>query len=114
MAEGGGRWALSLAEALALPVPAGRRSALALAHGTMSVRFYAPAGRDEQTPHDQDEIYVVARGRGRFLRAGDRVPFAPGTVLFVPAGVEHRFEDFTDDFATWVVFWGPDGGEGDG
>jgi hypothetical protein len=33
-------------------------------------------------------------------------------MLFVPAGVEHRFEDFSDDFAVWVVFWGPDGGEG--
>jgi hypothetical protein len=32
-------------------------------------------------------------------------------VLFVPAGHEHRFEDFTPDFATWVIFYGPDGGE---
>jgi len=32
-------------------------------------------------------------------------------VIFVEAGVEHRFEDFTDDFETWVVFWGPQGGE---
>jgi uncharacterized protein YjlB len=32
-------------------------------------------------------------------------------VLFVPAGTTHRFEDFSADFATWVVFWGPQGGE---
>jgi len=32
-------------------------------------------------------------------------------VLFVPARVEHRFEEFSDDFATWVIFWGPKGGE---
>lgn len=36
---------------------------------------------------------------------------APGDFLFVPAGVEHRFEEFTDDLAVWVVFYGPDGGE---
>jgi hypothetical protein len=35
-------------------------------------------------------------------------------VFFTPAGWVHRFEDFSDDFATWVVFWGPKGGEADG
>lgn len=35
----------------------------------------------------------------------------PGDLLFVPAGVEHRFGPFTDDFATWVLFYGPEGGE---
>jgi hypothetical protein len=32
-------------------------------------------------------------------------------VLFVPASVEHRFEDFTDDLVVWVVFYGQEGGE---
>ena len=50
-------------------------------------------------------------GSGTFVLDGHRHPFAPGTALFVPAGVVHRFEDFTPDFVTWVVFWGPDGGE---
>jgi hypothetical protein len=40
-----------------------------------------------------------------------RVPFGPGDVLFAAAHVEHRFEGFSDDFATWVVFYGPPGGE---
>jgi hypothetical protein len=31
--------------------------------------------------------------------------------MFVAAGVEHRFEDFTDDLAVWVMFYGPEGGE---
>lgn len=31
--------------------------------------------------------------------------------MFVPAGMTHRFEDFSADFVTWVVFWGPEGGE---
>jgi hypothetical protein len=39
---------------------------------------------------------------------GDRVePFAPGALLFVAAHEVHRFEDFSDDFAVWVVFFGP-------
>ena len=42
------------------------------------------------------------------MNGGVRQPFIPGEVLFVPAGVEHRFEDFTEDFATWVFFFGPE------
>ncbi|WP_420891155.1 cupin domain-containing protein [Minwuia thermotolerans] len=80
-------------------------------HGSMTLRYYAPKGRDPQTPHDQDEIYIVASGSGTFFMNGERVPFGPGDALFAPAGAEHRFEDFSDDFATWVIFYGPDGGE---
>ena len=66
---------------------------------------------DPQTPHDQDELYIVISGRGTFAKDGERRPFAPGDVIFVEAGATHRFEDFGADFATWVVFWGPSGGE---
>ena len=75
-------------------------------------RLYAPDGEDKQTPHEQDEIYVVARGSGWFVNGAARHRFGPDDMLFVPASVVHRFEDFSDDFAVWVVFWGPDGGEG--
>lgn len=81
------------------------------AHGTMSLEYYAPRGHDPQSPHYRDELYVIVAGRGRFRVAGSSYEFAPGDVLFVPAGVEHRFEEFTEDFATWVVFYGPEGGE---
>jgi mannose-6-phosphate isomerase-like protein (cupin superfamily) len=42
----------------------------------------------------------------------ERYPFGAGDVLFVPAGMPHRFEDFSDDLAVWVIFYGPKGGEG--
>ncbi|MCA3319275.1 MAG: cupin domain-containing protein, partial [Roseomonas sp.] len=45
-------------------------------------------------------------------RGAERVPFAPHDALFVRAGEPHRFEDFSPDFATWVVFYGAKGGEG--
>lgn len=80
-------------------------------HGSASVEIYRPHGVDSQQPHVQDEFYVVIAGSGTFVRDGVRHPFEPGEVLFVPAGVPHRFEEFTDDFATWVIFYGPDGGE---
>ena len=80
-------------------------------HGTLSVEIYKPAKVDLQQPHTRDEIYVVVSGSGEFLNDGQRTTFAPGDFLFVPAGIEHRFENFTDDFSTWVFFYGPEGGE---
>ena len=83
----------------------------ALVHGSMRVELFAPRGVDTQQPHAQDELYVVSRGTSRFVKAGVEVDCQAGDVLFVEAGVDHRFVDFSDDFETWVIFWGPDGGE---
>jgi mannose-6-phosphate isomerase-like protein (cupin superfamily) len=80
-------------------------------HGTLEIGFYSPDGTDPQEPHEQDEVYVVQSGSGYFLLDGQRRPFEPGEALFVPAGVTHRFEDFSDDFTAWVIFYGPRGGE---
>ncbi|HRR09043.1 MAG TPA: GNAT family N-acetyltransferase [Rhodothermales bacterium] len=80
-------------------------------HGTLVVELYAPQQRDLQTPHTRDELYVVANGTGWFVNGDQRHPFGPKDVLFVPAGVVHRFEDFSEDFAVWVMFYGPEGGE---
>lgn len=102
---------VTAAEAAAAPLPPGRASALLLAHGSMQLRWYAPKGEDRQVPHDQDELYIVAAGTGWFRRGEARVPFGPHDVLFVRAGEAHRFEEFSADFATWVIFWGPPGGE---
>ena len=77
----------------------------------MSVEVFAPVGRDLQTPHTQDELYFIQRGAGELVIAGQRFQAAPGDAFFVAAGTEHRFENFTSDFVTWVVFYGPQGGE---
>ena len=105
------KWLWGRAEAAAAPIPEGRRSAELLRHGSLEVRYYAPRGSDPQEPHDRDELYVIASGSGTFVRGEERAPFGPGDVLFVPAKMAHRFEDFSGDFATWVMFYGPRGGE---
>ena len=94
-----------------LPEHAAQRFREVFRHGTLQVEIYAPRGRDEQTPHTRDEVYVVIRGRGIYASDAGRTPFGPGDFLFAPAGVAHRFEDFSDDLAVWVVFYGPEGGE---
>jgi mannose-6-phosphate isomerase-like protein (cupin superfamily) len=104
----------ALAAALAaMPTPGSgeKRFVQPFTHGSMRLGVYAPVGHDPQQPHAQDEIYVVVRGRGTLVHDGGRTPFGAGDALFVAAGERHRFEDFSDDFAAWVVFWGPDGGE---
>lgn len=80
-------------------------------HGSLTVEIYRPDRIDRQKPHTRDEVYVVISGTGLFVDGTERHPFTPGQVLFVPAGVVHRFEDFSPDFATWVFFYGPEGGE---
>ncbi len=101
---------VGLAEALQ-KLEGPERSVRLFAHGSLLVKLYGPVGIDDQTPHEQDEIYLIARGSGTFTIHGKSIAVGPGDFLFAPAGVEHRFAKFTDDFATWVFFYGPRGGE---
>ena len=61
---------------------------------------------DEQTPHTEDEVYVVTAGRARIVTPGGAADVGPGSVIFVPADEEHRFTDIAEDL-TLLVFFGP-------
>lgn len=61
-------------------------------------------GTDDQVPHRQDEIYVVAKGYGTIEVGDETSSVGPGSVIFVAANVEHRFLDFSDDLEVLVVF----------
>lgn len=91
------------------PVPG--EATLFLARGSASVKYYAPRGTDTQRPHEQDELYIVDRGSGWFVTPEQRRQVGPGDAIFIAARAVHRFEDFSDDFGTWVVFYGSKGGE---
>lgn len=84
----------------------------AMRHGSMSVEIFAPRGTDRQSPHVQDELYIVVSGTARFAHEGVVTEARAGDALFVPAGDDHRFHNMSADFVTWVIFWGPAGGEG--
>ena len=71
----------------------------------VSLVFFAPRGVDYQTSHDEDEFYFVVRGSGELVLGDQRIPCKVGDVLFVEADREHHFENFTDDFASWAVFF---------
>jgi len=112
MSDGGSR-VIRLTDALTgLPGPAGEHAVGVLRRGTLDIRLaLTPARPGPSTAHAQDEVYVVIRGRGVLIRDLAREPFESGSVLFVAAGAEHRFEGVSEDLVVWVVFHGPPGGE---
>jgi mannose-6-phosphate isomerase-like protein (cupin superfamily) len=70
--------------------------------------YLIPArGVDNQSPHAEDEIYIVTRGVARIVTPDGTADVGPGAVIYVPAGEEHRFVDVTDDLAMLVVFAPP-------
>jgi mannose-6-phosphate isomerase-like protein (cupin superfamily) len=102
---------ISLTEAQAALRQSGKEFKLLLEHGTLAVELYQPHETDKQMPHEQDEVYVIATGESKFYLSGETSQVKAGDFLFVPAGAEHRFLDFSPDFSTWVLFYGPKGGE---
>ena len=79
-------------------------------HGDANLLLFVPTDQDTQVKHERDEIYIVQSGQGIFKRGQETVRFNAGDVLFVPAGVEHRFASFSEDFKAWVLFFGAQGG----
>jgi mannose-6-phosphate isomerase-like protein (cupin superfamily) len=59
---------------------------------------------DPQSPHGEDEVYVVVRGRGRMRIGRDDEAVSAGSVVFIPAHVEHRFHDIEEDLVVFVFF----------
>ena len=103
---------IRLTEAQAdIPGPAGERAVMVLRRGPLDVALSLPLRPSQQTPHAQDEIYFIIRGRGVLIHDSKRDPLESGDILFVAARTEHQFEDTTDDLALWRVFYGPRGGE---
>ena len=101
------KFAVSIAKAIEqLQKEKDKRFTVVMEDGSMSVEYFAPHKIDKQQPHEQDELYVIVSGESDFYRDGETIKCRKGDVLFVPAGMEHRFINFRDDFATWVIFYG--------
>ncbi len=101
----------TIAEAGTALAQAGGEFTTLFRQGTLEIEIYRPIGVDRQQPHAKDELYVIITGTGVFMHGKERTPFHEGDALFVKAGIEHRFVEFSADFATWVFFYGPEGGE---
>ncbi len=82
-----------------------------LRRDTLEIEIYKPIGEDKQQPHTRDELYVILNGTSLFYHEGNTTKVKAGDCLFVPAYDEHRFVNFSDEFSTWVFFFGPEGRE---
>jgi mannose-6-phosphate isomerase-like protein (cupin superfamily) len=67
--------------------------------------LFAPRGTDYQTFHEEDEFYFIVRGKGELIIDKERFSCEVGDAFFVHAKIPHHFENFTEDFATWAVFF---------
>lgn len=92
-------------------IPAGEHAVVVFRRGPLDVVVSLPLRPSHQTPHEQDEIYFIVRGRGVLFQDGKRDRFESGDLLFVAAGIEHQIQEISEDFAIWRVFYGPPGGE---
>src|ERR1700761_8422780 len=101
---------IDLIAAAAKLAASGQASVSLFQHGEVNLLLFVPQDQDNQAAHKRDEIYVIQAGQGIFKRGGETVRFDAGDVLFVPAGVPHRFASFSAEFKAWVMFFGPEGG----
>ena len=101
---------IDLIAAAAKLAASGQSSVSLFQQGDANLLLFVPTDQDNQVAHKRDELYVVQAGQGIFKRGGETVRFDAGDVLFVPAGVSHRFASFSAEFKAWVVFFGPEGG----
>ncbi|MFB6713454.1 MULTISPECIES: cupin domain-containing protein [unclassified Streptomyces] len=76
----------------------------------MSVGLYAlDAGElDTQQPHKEDEVYFVVSGRASITVGMETTQVGRGSVVYVPAGVAHKFHHITEDLRVMVVFSPPE------
>ena len=68
------------------------------------VYVLAAGSRDTQTPHREDEMYYVVRGRARMRIGGDEQVVAAGSIIFVAANVQHNFYEIAEELVVLVFF----------
>ena len=73
---------------------------------SVGLAIWPRGGTDRQQPHREDEVYYVISGRGAIKVGDENRPVQPGSLVFVAAGVEHRFLDIEEDLRV-LVFWAP-------
>jgi mannose-6-phosphate isomerase-like protein (cupin superfamily) len=94
-----------------LPLPANEKwkdgvwFANAFTKGDFELEFFAPRGKDFQTPHEKDEFYIIVSGTADLIKENEKINCKIGDAIFVEAGENHHFEKISNDFATWVIFF---------
>src|ERR1043165_432937 len=98
---------LTLAAARALTPTEGERSVVVFRDEDVEVKFAAHPTSGPQAPHDRDELYIVASGTARYRWDGGETPIGPGDIMFAAAHTPPGYDQFSEDFSVWIVFYGP-------
>ena len=98
--------AFEISDLIAQRTQSGKRYLEFLRVPALSMGLYTlPAGGvDPQKPHTEDEAYYIVSGRGQISVDGEDRPVQPGSIVFVAAGVEHRFHSITEELQILVFF----------
>jgi mannose-6-phosphate isomerase-like protein (cupin superfamily) len=98
--------AFILEELVATPQRSGRRYVEFLRVPALSAGIYSlpVGGFDPQAPHQEDEVYHVLRGRAVLRVENADLPVVPGSIVYVPARVPHRFHSITEELQVLVWF----------
>ncbi|WP_225728260.1 MULTISPECIES: cupin domain-containing protein [unclassified Nocardia] len=77
---------------------------------TLSAGLYGldVLGTDPQSPHTEDEVYIVLSGRATITVGSETAEVVHGSVVYVPAGVAHRFHNISEDLRVVAVFTPPE------
>jgi len=75
-------------------------------HGYVDVAIWPAGSTDRQRPHEEDEVYYVINGRGAIRVADEDRPVKAGSLVFVAAGVDHRYHDIEEEIRV-LIFWAP-------
>jgi mannose-6-phosphate isomerase-like protein (cupin superfamily) len=59
---------------------------------------------DKQSPHREDEIYYVVRGKAKMRLGREERSISQGDVIFVEKNLEHRFFDIAEQLVLLVIF----------
>lgn len=70
------------------------------------IEYWEPKVPDTQNRHDRDEVYVIVAGGADFDLNGDLHSVFAGDLIFVPAGMSHRFVRRSSDLALWILLFG--------
>ena len=100
----------SLADLVAQHAMANRPYMEFVRSAAMSVGLYVlePGGVDLQSPHSEDEVYIVLSGRAQFTAGSNTRDVAAGDTIYVAARVAHRFHDIVERLEVIVVFAPPE------
>jgi mannose-6-phosphate isomerase-like protein (cupin superfamily) len=72
----------------------------------MSAGIYvlSAGATDKQSPHKEDEIYYVVRGKAKMRLGREERSISQGDVIYVAKNLEHRFFDIAEELELLVIF----------